>query len=306
MNTQAANKYTVKHGPLFAAVLFLCTAAFLSAETAETPPEGALWASAAFSAGAAPNSPSPTSPGNTDFLALGFAFEYGVLPWMSLSADWKPGVLISGYSAKGPAGSFSDFSFAFRLGLLGERALIKTRPFRLALTAGVKAPLPSADDGAWEPDAHLWSAQTAFSFDYLPLSIFQVNLSLSALLSPRQASDNPAFLRREVLHPLDLAVSLEPRFTFLNPDGVIVSIPLVYEYFAESSVRDKGLGDGGRLFSVGAGYVMALRKFPFPADVGLRFLFPAHSVNRPWSHRIELTVKVEIPILRLKAETGQI
>jgi hypothetical protein len=302
MKTAQTNKHAVTPGSLFAAaVLFFCLAAFpLAGETAEGPPEGVLWASTAFSADAAPDSASPTSPGNTSFLALGFGFEYGVLPWISLSANWKPGLLISGYSSAGPAGSFSDFSLAFRFGLLGEQALIKAHPVRLALIAGVKTPLPADDGSAWEPDTHLWGAQTAVSFDYLPLSIFQVNLSLSALLNPKQASNNPAFHRQAVLHPLDLTAALEPKLTFLNPGGAILSFPLVYEFFAESTIREKGLGDGGHFFSLGAGYTIALRTFPLPWELSLRFLLPAYSVNRPPAYRVEFTAKVEIPIPRAK------
>jgi hypothetical protein len=276
--------------------LSLLAASPLRAESAEGPPEGVLWSSLSFSAAAAPDSGSSASPGNTDFAALGFGLEYGVLPWFSLSADWQPGFIISGYSSAGSAGSFSDLSFAFRFSLLGEQGLLKFKPLRLSLSAGLDVPLPSASDSAWEPDAHLWGALGQLSFDYLPSSFFQLSGSASVTFNPEQASDNPAFSRQAVFHPLDVRAELEPWFCYLNPGGVIFSFPVVYEFSQESSVREEGLGDGGHLLSMGFGYTIAMREFALPFEASLKFLAPLYGVNRSLFQRVELTGKVAIPL----------
>jgi hypothetical protein len=268
----------------------------LSADTAESPPEGVLWTSLVLSSTDAPISGDAVSSGSLDFLALGIGAEYGVLPWASLAADWRPGFLLSSHSSLGSTGSFSDFRLSLRLALLGSQALIRVNPFRLALIAGVTVPLPSADTGAWEPDLHLWGIRGGFSFDYIPHDLFQVNLAAVAVYYPEQASDNPAFSRQGVSHPLELRAELEPRLTYLTPSGVILALPLVYEYSAESTVRGQPLDDEGHLLSLGVGYTIAIRDIALPVEIGLRYLTPVYDVNHSRLQRLEFVVKTAIPL----------
>jgi hypothetical protein len=283
-------------------LLILLAAPSLQAHSAETPPEGVLWTSLSLSAAAAPDTEGTIPPGPLQFSALGFALDYGVLPWASLSALWRPGVLLSAYTSQGPAGSVSDLRFALRLSLLGRQGLIRFNPLRLVLSAGVTAPLPSDPDSAWEPDTHLWAITGGLSLDFIPHQLFQLNGLVSASFFPEQASDNPAFFRQAVSHPLDLSVELEPKLTFLSPGGVILSFPLVYEFSAESSIRGLPLGDEQQLLSLGLGFAFAIREAALPFDLGLRFLAPFYHKNSPRLQRLELTGKIAIPLVRASPE----
>jgi hypothetical protein len=271
-------------------LLLAVTPAPLPADTAEGPPEGVLWTSLVISAPVEPNS------GILDFLALGFDAEYGILPWASLDVNWRPGYLLSGYQSPDPAGSFSDFRLFFRFGLLGDRGLIRVKPLRLALIAGVDIPFPSEDQSLQEPDLHLWGLRGGLSLDYIPHPFFQVNLSGFASYYPEQASDNPAFLYQAVSHPLEIRAEAEPRFNYLVPSGLILTLPVVYEYSAESSVRGQALDDEGHLLSVGFGYTIAVHDPPLPFEVGVRYLVPVYDINRSRRQRLELTGKVMIPL----------
>jgi hypothetical protein len=137
---------------------------------------------------------------------------------------------------------------------------------------------------------------SGLSLDFIPHQFFQLNAAASAALYPEQASDNPAFSRLAVSHPLDLSASLEPKFTYLTPSGIVLSLPVVYGYSAESSVRGRPLGDEQHLLSMGLGYTMAVNDVPLPFEVALRFLAPLYSTTGPRLQRLEFTGKMAIPV----------
>jgi hypothetical protein len=288
-------RITVPQAALLAAALLL--RAPLSADTAEAPPQGVLRIDTALSAASALDAWGAATE-NLQFIALGLGAEYGVLPWASLAVLWQPGALLAAYSPAVPAGSLSDLRFSLRFGLLGERALVKFNVLRLAVLAGLKAPLPSGGDTVWEPDTRLWGALAGFSLDYLPFRSFQVNLSGATLFNPEQATGNPAFSDQTVFHPLDIRCELEPRLNFLSPTSVVLTLPLVYEYSLPSRVRDRVVDDEQHSLSLGLGYTLAIRDFSLPFDVGMKFLAPVYGVNRPRFWRTELAVKLEIPLVK--------
>jgi hypothetical protein len=281
---------------ILVAVLALGGAAPGAADTAGGPPEGLLRIYAAFSGASALDAWNDAAPDNYQFLGFGFSAEYGVLPWASLAVQWQPGVLLSAYSFRGPSGSLSDIRGFFRFGLLGEQALIKQDGLRLALLAGAAVPLPSLPDTGWEPGIRLWGALAGFSFDYLPLPLFQVNLSTTACYYPKQISGNPAFSRQSVDHPLDLRIELEPRFNFLLPRGIVLTLPAVYEFSPRSHVRGQALEDERHGLSLGLGYTIAIQDVSLPFEVGMKFLAPLYGVSGSRVQRIELTGKIDIPV----------
>jgi hypothetical protein len=284
-------------------VLFLLfSALLLPADTAEGPAQGVLRVRLDFSAltghGGWDAEGRSVPDGVLNYTAPGFDLEYGVIPWASLFARWQPGYLFSVVTGEGDAGRLGDFRFGLRLGLLGEQALIKIGFLRLAVFAGVKTPFPSGDDTAWEPDTHLWGAAFGLSFDYIPLSWFQVNLSGDVLLNPEQISDNPAFGRRRVNHPLDTTFILEPRFSILKPDGITFALPVVYDYSLESEFQGQGRGDERRFLSAGYSYSLVSRNAAWPFEVTARYLFPLYGMNQLKLHRLDLSTRIEIPLLR--------
>jgi hypothetical protein len=291
--------------PAFLLAALFFAAMPLPADTAEGPPEGVLWTQTALSAEIALDrwdSGGRLANGNIQFVALGFGLEYGVLPWASLSAQWQPGVLLTSYTSSGPAGNASDFQFGLRLGLLGERAFIKLDFLRLALIAGVKSPLPSGEDAVWEPDLHLWGVKLGASLDYIPVDWFQLNCSGTVFLNPEQASNNAAFSRQTVNHPMDMTFELEPRFGLLSPNGVIFSLPIVYEFSPESEIRGNALGDERHFLHLGLGYTIAIRDTTLPFEVNTRLFVPLAGTNQLRLQRVEISGKIAIPIVK----TGQV
>ncbi|MDR2159221.1 MAG: hypothetical protein LBP23_04030 [Treponema sp.] len=296
MKTTSSSAKTILHSPSIrpAAVLavLLLAAAPLHPDTAEGPPEGALWVHAGISFVFTPD-----REGVLHDAALSLGAEYGVLPWASFSAHWRPGIILWADNSGGPAGRVSDIAFSIRTGLLGEGALITHSFLRLALLAGVNTPLPSGRDTVREPGPRLWGALLGVSFDYIPLSLFQVNFSAAAALNPEQASTNPAFRRGFVRHPLDLRLELEPRFAYPVPNGVIVTLPLRYEMSVESKVRGVSLGDEGHVLSLGLGCAALIRSVPLPFEAGVKFLAPLYRANRPdLIMHLELYGKIELPV----------
>jgi hypothetical protein len=289
----------LQRGVLLLVCLLLFAVSPLAAETAEGPAQGTLWARLNVSA--------LTGHGGWDaageridgevlnYLAFGADLEYGVTPWVSLFGRWEPGYLHSAVAGAGEAGTMGDLRFGLRLGVAGERALIKTGFLRVAVLAGVKMPLPSGEDTAWEPGTRLWGAGFGLSVDYIPLPWLQVNLSGDVLVNPEQISDNPAYGRRGVDHALDMVFSLEPRLSILNPDGVILGLPVVYEYSPESERAGVGLGDERRLLSAGCSYTLAARSAAWPFEVTVKYLAPIDGMNRIREQRLSLSGKVEIP-----------
>jgi hypothetical protein len=236
--------------------------------------------------------------GALNYLALGADLEYGVTPWVSLYARWQPGYFYSVVSGAGEAGRMGDLRFGFRLGLLGERGLIRIGFLRLALLAGVKVPLPSGDGSAWEPDTHLWGGGFGLSCDYIPYPWFRVSFSGDLLLNPEQFSDTPAFGRRGVNHVLDTAFVLEPRFTLLNPDGMMFGLPAVYEYSPESESSGQGLGDERHALWAGFSYTLVMRSIPRPFEVTVSYLIPVYGRNQAKIQRLTLSGRVGIPLLK--------
>jgi hypothetical protein len=283
--------------PVFFAAVLLLAAPAAGADTAERPSEGALWTGAGLSAAAGQSGWGVSGP--LQHIGLGFELEYGLIPWASVQAQWRPAVLLSGYSRSGSTGHLGDVQIGARFGILGEKdSLISLGFLRLTFAAGLKAPLPPGTGTAWEPDTHLWGAKVGLSCDYLAAPWFHLNLGAAALLSPEQASQNPNFTPRlrSVEHPLDLSIELEPRFRVLNPSGVIFSLPLVYEYSAETRIRETALGDGRHFLSLGIGYTMVIRNAALPFEVGMRCFMPLYGVNQIRLQRMEFTGKIEIPL----------
>jgi hypothetical protein len=285
------------------AALMLClfmTAASLGAEPAEGPDRGDLWIRAVLSSAAGQggwDAAGESRPeGVLNYLAMGVEAEYGVTPWASLFGRWQPGYFYAAELGEGEAGKGGDFRFGLRLGLAGERALVKAGFLRAAVLAGVKAPFPSGEDTAWEPDTHLWGAGFGVLVEYIPCSWFQVKVSGDLVLSPEQISDNPAFGRRGVDHALDLSFAAEPRVSILKPDGVVVGLPVSYEYSPESTRGGEGLGDERRLWSAGCSYTLAARSAAWPFEVTVKYLVPVKGMNRIKEQRLELSGKVEIPL----------
>jgi hypothetical protein len=271
----------------------LIPAAPLRADTAGGPPEGVLRTAASFSAASALDSWNDAAPDNYQFLGFGFSAEYGVLPWASLAVHWLPGALVSAYSFRGGSeGSFSDLRFSARFSLVNAQLI------RLDLSTGLSAPVPSEAGTAWEPGLRLWGASAGFSLDFLPLPFFQLNLAAAATYYPVQATDNPAFSRLAASHPLDFRAELEPRFNFLFPRGVVVTLPAVYEFSPRSSVRGRPLDDERHGLSLGLGGAMAVRDAPLPFEVGMKFLLPLYGLSGPRVHRAEFTARMDIPLKR--------
>jgi hypothetical protein len=240
------------------------------------------------------------SGGGLQYTALGFGLEYGVIPWASLFARWQPGLILSGSLAgPGSLGPFADLLLGARLSLLGDNALLRFRPLRLSLSLQVKAPLPAGESSAAEPDTHLWGAGAALSLDYIPLPWFQVNGTFGFLYNPRQPSNNPRFLRQTADHPFDLSGELEPRFTrHTSGGGFSFILPLAYSESPESSVPGFSLNDRRRLLSLGAGYIMAVRKAPWPFELRCRLLFPLYGVNESRIVTLSLSCRVDIPVVK--------
>jgi hypothetical protein len=284
----------------------LLAAPFAGAGTAERPSEGALWTGLGLSAAAGQGGWGVSGP--LQYAGLGFNLEYGIIPWASLRFQWRPGVLLSGYRGAGSTGRTGDLRAGARFGILGEKdSLIGLDFLRLVFTAGLKAPLGPGANTVWEPDSHLWGAQMGLSCDYLVSPLFHLNLEALALLNPEQASRNPNFTPRmaSVKHPLDLSLELEPRFRVLSPNGVIFSLPLVYEYAAETEVRGAGLGDGRHFLSLGFAYTIVVRDAALPFEAGLRCFVPLYGANQIRLQRVELTGRLEIPLLRSGQETAE-
>jgi hypothetical protein len=287
------------------ALCLLFTTALLSAETAEGPEEGVLWTRLDIAAATghdgwdAEGESFPEDTFSLNYLALGANLEYGVTPWASLYARWQPGYLYSVVIGEGDAGRMGDIQVGLRVGLLGERGLIKLGFLRLALLAGVKFPLPSGDDTVWEPDQRLWGADFGLSFDYIPCSWFQVNLSGDVLLNPEQISDNPAFNRQGVNHFMDTTFSVEPRFNILNPNGLMFGLPVVYEYSPESKHEGEGMGDERRFLWAGCSYTLLMRTISWPFEVSVQYLVPIDGMNQIKLQRLTLSGKVAIPIVKM-------
>jgi hypothetical protein len=292
-------------GLLILAALMLPAAAFsVWAETAERPPQGVLWTGLGLSAAAGQtvwDAEGRTGPGSLQYIALGFRAEYGVIPWASLSARWEPAALLSGLAGAGDVGRTGDFCLGLRLGILGDGGLFgQAGVLRLSVTAGAKAPLDPGADTVWEPDTHLWGANLGASCDYLVSQWFQLNLGATFFINPEQASRNPAYTSgiAKVNHPLDMKLELEPRFSILNPDGVVFTMPIVYDYAAETTVRDQAIGDGAHVISLGLGYTIVVQEAALPFEVGLHCYVPLYGVNHVRLPRVEMTGKIAIPILR--------
>ncbi|MDR2158520.1 MAG: hypothetical protein LBP23_00460, partial [Treponema sp.] len=83
----------------------LLAAAPLFADTAEGPPEGALWTHLGI-----PLVFTPDREGVLHDAALSLGAEYGVLPWASLSAHWRPGAVLWADASEGPPGRVSDIA----------------------------------------------------------------------------------------------------------------------------------------------------------------------------------------------------
>jgi hypothetical protein len=295
---------------LSAALLLFASAPRATAESAGLPPEGVLRSSVSLSAAAALSGwdadGSFDSSRGLQYGAVGFGAEYGVTNWSSLGFNWQPGVLLSGLTGNGGVlGTLSDFSLGSRIGITGPGGLIPLSFLHTSLILGVHAPLPSTEDSVAEPDTHLWGMEGGLAADYIPVPWFLLNFSGIGRYSPRQASDNPAFLRRAVYHPLDTRFELEFQFRRLNPDGVILHIPVAYGYSMESARvlegdQGDGLNDQRQYLSVGMGYTMAVRSAPWPFELRFQFTTPVYGVNQSQTSEILLIGRVDIPINKKK------
>jgi hypothetical protein len=97
-----------------------------------------------------------------------------------------------------------------------------------------------------------------------------------------------------------MVFSVEPRLSILKPDGVILGLPVEYEYPPESEVAGVRLGDERRLLSAGCSYTLAARSTAWPFEVTVRYQVPMDGKNRIREQRLSLSGKVEIPLIRVK------
>ena len=133
--------------------------------------------------------------GSIKIFNLGFALEYGIIPWITGALQWVPGVTVwSDLEAatgveKTNTNGVGDLFLGAKIQIIGENAPVQTDMFRLAIAPGLKIPLPGPDCDEQvknvakgekatfnNMDNHVWAAGGRFYFDYVINKNFFINI----------------------------------------------------------------------------------------------------------------------------------
>jgi hypothetical protein len=164
----------MKHVTFALLIATLCNALPLFAEDAQALPEHELVITIA------PIFSIATKEWNNSrellFINAGLALEYGIANWISLFAQWIPGVNLYSSLNTGDYGYFNDLNFGLRTQIIGTKAPVKREDMRLLLAAQLAAPLPTRENSAGEPDNHLWGSGLQIDYDYVFNAYFFLSL----------------------------------------------------------------------------------------------------------------------------------
>jgi hypothetical protein len=287
---------------LCCAALFITGIFFAAAEESGTPPEGTLRVLLGTAYGHGGHSWDSPLPGLRDlrYFGLGPGLEYGVTHWASVFVEWAPGVFPWGETADGKTGLFADPLLGLKLRIIGEQAPVAAEKSALSVALALKASLPSGPAAVREIDSHLWGLGLRLYYDYRFHPNFLLNVYAQLVYSPEQKSNNPAFDRQMVNHPLDAAFELEPRFRFPLSAGAVLggSLPLIFEFSPESQIYGTGLNDLRWYFTIGPAFTAAFPALKFPFEITVQYRPPIIGLNRSALHEVRLSGKVNFPLRR--------
>jgi hypothetical protein len=203
---------------------------------------------------------------------LGFALEYGLTNWISADVHWTPGLTVYSkvvsdvYKYENYNGIFDLFA-GVKIQIVGEKAPVKNASFRLAMTPGLKIPMPDPD---WQEqyknnlnhedytaqslDLHAWGVGGRLSFDYVLNKMFFFNLYSEYLYFFERKNANrmpaPNATTYDFAYGYSLTFEAEPHFEFMLGKDLRLglSLPANYTMFPDYKVDGKTQDDSAKCF----------------------------------------------------------
>ncbi|MCX7024713.1 MAG: hypothetical protein NT080_08855 [Spirochaetes bacterium] len=228
---------------------------------------------------------------------LGAALEFGVNDWVSAGLRWAPGWNVYTKMDPDPLAFFGadsnmngpfDLFIGAKIQVIGPKAPVPMDNVRLALTPGVKIPMPGAD---WEKqqenlpagdpvtiqdaDKHALAFGGDVSFDYVINEMFYVNVfgEYIQYLEIAEASDLFTYPDTyKLAYGYDIKLEAEPHFEMALGGGKLgVGVPFTYTMWPETEMEGTALTDSdGNLLTVGpsASYFFVIGPLPFEVKLG--------------------------------------
>jgi hypothetical protein len=301
-NSQTRNKYMKRMTAFFLTSALLALIVFPAfGEEAELVPGRNLRATLSPSFGTQIEEWEGVKGGKASLFNFGLGVEYGVRDWISAQALWIPGVNVwSAMENSREYGYFNDMFLGGKVGILGPRGLVKAENMRLSAALGIKAPFPSKTDGDWEEDRHLWGSAARVYYDYIFTDLFYLNGYIEGIFYPEQAAHTPNFSGRQVYHPLDMTIELDPRFRYGLPGpGMELSwgFPLTYTMSPWINLnREETEKEEIHRFSAGVFFTAAFVRMKCPFDLTVKYVAPVVGTNDRPIHRVSLTGRVNFDL----------
>ncbi|MDR3338192.1 MAG: hypothetical protein LBT16_13420 [Treponema sp.] len=261
---------------------------------------------------------------------LGAALEYGILNWLTFSAEWVPGWTFwsevdaqTGTSDKLNINGVYDLFMGLSVQLLGPKAPLQTSHVRLLLTPVVKIPLPGTDfrkqagkAGEGEettianPDKHVFGFGPRASLDVVFNNWFFINVYGEYIYYPleKKASDTSlayyesASSRQgdfDIDYRYGLNFELEPVLTFPLSEGIAVTVGLPLNYKISPDMRyntETVPGSGSSLLTVKPKISLFVTGLFVPAEVELSYMAPLMGRNTRALNTVSLLVKLYFKI----------
>jgi len=194
------------------------------------------------------------------FFGLGFGLEYGVLSWITASAQWAPG-WIPWSDENAAADNVSELFVGVKMLLLGERAPFESGEFRFAAAPGVFIPLTENQE---------FAIGARFYFDWLFNRNFFVNLYNETLFFPEDAD-----------YSLHFGIGSVFTTPIANGLDFTLGLPATYRYLSD---RQHSLG-------ISPHVSLFFTDTPLPLEFKFQYDFPLWGMNSTAWHSVSMQIR---------------
>ena len=271
---------------------------------------------------------------------LGFALEYGILPWITAAIQWTPGWTpwsdvtaaalfpLSNFEGDFNTNGVADLFVGAKFQILGDNGPVENDMFRLAVAAGVIVPLPGPDFSKEVPnvmankdatiasmDRHVFAFGGRFYFDWIINENFFLNLYNETIFYPIEqdgkydgANLGAAVAQGQpdvkVNYKYRLTFEVEPVYSTDLADGVRLTAGLPVNYRFNPAPEIDGTSDSdynSHSLYVTPNVGVFLTNTPLPLEFKLQYGIPVWGQNTYARHNITAQIRVYFAIPPLMA-----